>query len=58
MDTLRDELDEMAVDQVWELVNFSCDRKSIGSKWVLKVKLMTHGSTDKYFVERLYIERI
>ena len=34
----RDEMDSMAKNQVWELVNLSPGHKTIGNKWVLKTK--------------------
>ena len=44
----RDEMDSMAKNQVWELVNLSPGHKTIGNKWVLKTKCKADGSIDKY----------
>lgn len=35
---MRDELDSKVVKQVWQLVDLPCALKSIGNKWVIKVK--------------------
>jgi len=38
MDAMRDELDSMARNEVWELVNLPPRQKVIGNKWIFKVK--------------------
>jgi len=48
MDTMKDEMDSMARNKVWELVDFSPQRKSIGNKWVFKIKSQADGSIDKF----------
>jgi len=45
---MRDEMDSMAKNQVWELVNLPPRCKTIGNKWVLKIKCKADGSIDKY----------
>ena len=45
---MRDEMDFKAKNQVWELVTLSPRRKTIGNKWVLKIKHKADGSIDKY----------
>ena len=45
---MRDEMDSMAKNQVWELVDLSPGRKTIGNKWVLKIKHKVDGSIQKY----------
>ena len=45
---MRDEMDSMAKNQVWELVDLSPGRKTIGNKWVLKIKHKVDGSIEKY----------
>ena len=45
---MRDEMDSMAMNQVWELVDLLPWRKTIGNKWVLKIKHKEDGSIDKY----------
>jgi len=47
MDTMRDELDSMARNEVWDLVNLPPGRKATGNKWVFKVKHRVDGSIDK-----------
>ena len=41
-------MDSMAKNQVWELVNLPPRCKTIGNKWVLKIKCKADGSIDKY----------
>ena len=48
MDAMRDELDSMAKNDVWELVDLPPGCKAIGNKWVFKVKRRTDGSLDKF----------
>jgi len=48
MDVMRDELDSMARNEVWELVDLPPRRKPIGSKWVFKVKRRADESLDKF----------
>ena len=48
MTAMKDEMESMRTNQVWELVNLPSGRKSIGNKWVLKVKRKVDGSIDKY----------
>ncbi|KAL0445210.1 UNVERIFIED_CONTAM: Retrovirus-related Pol polyprotein from transposon RE1 [Sesamum latifolium] len=38
----------MAKNNVWELVDLPAGRKTIGNKWVLKVKRKADGSIDKF----------
>ena len=45
---MRDEMDFRAKNQVWELVDLSPGRKTVGNKWVLKIKHKADGSIDKY----------
>ena len=41
-------MDSMAKNQVWELVDLPPRHKTIGNKWVLKIKRKADGSIDKY----------
>ena len=41
-------MDSMARNKVQELVDLPPRRKSIGNKWVLKIKRLTDGSIDKF----------
>ena len=45
---MKDEMDSMAKNQVWELVDLPPGRKTIGNKWVFKIKRKADGSIDKY----------
>ena len=45
---MRDEMDSMAKNQVWELVDLPPGRKTIGNKWVFKIKRKADGLIDKY----------
>jgi len=48
MDAVRDELDSMTRNEVWELVDHPPGHKVIGNKWVFKVKRRADGSLDKF----------
>ena len=48
MDAMRDELDSMAKNEVWDLVDLPPGRRAIGNKWVFKVKRRADGSIDKF----------
>jgi hypothetical protein len=48
MTVMKDEMKSMRTNQVWELVDLPPRRKSIGNKWVLKIKRKADGSIDKY----------
>lgn len=41
-------MSSMAKNKVWELVDLPPGRKTIGNKWVLKIKRKADGSIDKY----------
>ncbi|XP_042517523.1 uncharacterized mitochondrial protein AtMg00820-like [Macadamia integrifolia] len=45
---MEDELSSISKNQVWKLVNLPLGHKTIGNKWVLKVKHKEDGSIDKY----------
>ena len=38
----------MWTNQVWDLVDLSAGRKTIGNKWVLKIKRNSDGSIERY----------
>ena len=48
MDAKRDEMGSMARNKVWELVDLPPQRKSIGNKWIFKIKCRADGSIDKF----------
>ncbi|KAJ4730414.1 Gag/pol protein [Rhynchospora pubera] len=45
---LKEEMDSMKKNQVWDLVVLPPWRKTVGNKWVLKVKRKADGSIDRY----------
>ncbi|KAL0297953.1 UNVERIFIED_CONTAM: Retrovirus-related Pol polyprotein from transposon TNT 1-94 [Sesamum angustifolium] len=45
---MKEEMSSMAKNNVWELVDLPTGRKTIGNKWVLKVKRKANGSIDKF----------
>ncbi|KAL0298982.1 UNVERIFIED_CONTAM: Retrovirus-related Pol polyprotein from transposon TNT 1-94 [Sesamum radiatum] len=45
---MKEEMSSMARNNVWELVDLPTGRKTIGNKWVLKVKRKADGSIDKF----------
>lgn len=48
MEAMKDEMDSMSTNEVWELVDLPPKRRSIGNKWVFKVKRKADGSIDKF----------
>ena len=36
--TMKEELESMQKNQIWDLVDLPSNRKAIGNKWVLKIK--------------------
>lgn len=48
MSAMQEEMDSMKKNQVWELVDLPKGRKSVGNKWVLKIKRKADGSIDRY----------
>ncbi|KAL0293771.1 UNVERIFIED_CONTAM: Retrovirus-related Pol polyprotein from transposon TNT 1-94 [Sesamum calycinum] len=45
---MKEEMSSMGKNNVWELVDLPTGRKTIGNKWVLKVKRKADGSIDKF----------
>ena len=45
---MEEEMESMKTNQVWDLVNLPLGRKSIGNKWVLKIKRKADGTIDRY----------
>ena len=50
MDAMKDEIDSMARNKVWELADLPPQRKYIGNKWVFKIKCREDGSINKFKV--------
>ena len=48
IEAMRDEMDSMVRNKVWELVDLPPRRKSIGNKWVFKIKRRVDGTIDKF----------
>ena len=48
LEAMREEIESIEKNQVWQLVDLPKDRKAIGCKWVLRKKLKSYGSLDKY----------
>jgi len=48
MIAMKDEMDSMARNKVWNLVDLSPQCKSIGNKWVFKTQRQADGLIDKY----------
>ena len=45
---MKEELESMQNNQVWDLVDLPSNRKAIGNKWVLKIKQKANGSIENY----------
>ena len=50
MTAMQEEMSSIDKNNVWELVDLLPGRKTIGNKWVLKVKRKADGSIDRYKV--------
>ena len=48
MEAMRDEMDSMMRNKVWELVSLPPRCKSMGNKWAFKIKRRADGSIDKF----------
>jgi len=48
IDVMRDKIDSMARNKVWELVDLPPQRKSIENKWGFKIKRRADGLIDKF----------
>jgi len=53
---MGDEMDSMSRNKVWKLVDLPTQRKSIGNKWVFKIKHQADSSIDNFKV-RLVVKR-
>lgn len=42
--TMKDELEYLKIDHLWDLVDLSLGRKTIGNKWAVKIKRKAYGS--------------
>jgi Reverse transcriptase (RNA-dependent DNA polymerase) len=48
MKAMKEKMESMRSNNVWELVDLPEGRKTIGNKWVLKIKRLADGSIDRY----------
>ena len=45
---MKDEIDSLKANDVWDLVKLPKGRKTVGSKWVFKEKMAVDGSVERY----------
>ncbi|XP_072063911.1 uncharacterized mitochondrial protein AtMg00820-like [Arachis hypogaea] len=45
---MKDELDALELNKIWLLVDCPADIKSVGCKWVYRIKRKPDGSVDRY----------
>ena len=45
---MDEEIESMKKNHVWDLVDLPPGRKTIGNKWVLKIKRKADGSIERY----------
>lgn len=45
---MQEEMDSMRKNQVWDLVDLPPGRKTVGNKWVLKIKRKADGSVERF----------
>ena len=45
---MKEEMESMKTNQVWDLVDLPPGRRSIGNKWIFKIKRKTDGSIERY----------
>jgi len=46
--SMKEELESMKTNKVWDLVDLPKERKAIGNKWILKVKRKSDGSIERH----------
>ena len=49
--TIKEEIEFMRLNQVWELVDLLKGHKAIGNKQVLKIKHKANGTSEKYKIK-------
>ena len=47
---MKEEMDSVEKNKTWELVKLPKDRKTIGCKWVVKLKKGVDGKVERYKV--------
>ena len=45
---MKEEMDSLEKNKTWELVELPKDRKTVGCKWVLKLKKCVNGKVERY----------
>ena len=45
---MEDEMSSMSSNKVWKLTDLPERRKTVGNKWILKIKRKTDGSIERY----------
>ena len=45
---MEKEMESLRVNDVWDLVELPKDRKTVGSKWLFKVKIGADGSVERH----------
>ncbi|GBN79837.1 Retrovirus-related Pol polyprotein from transposon TNT 1-94 [Araneus ventricosus] len=45
---MKEEMDSLEANNIWELVNLPQDRKAIGSRWVYKIKKNADGTVQRF----------
>ncbi|PKI66080.1 hypothetical protein CRG98_013526 [Punica granatum] len=45
---MNEEMESMRINQVWNVVDLPLGHKTIGNKWILKVKRKANGSIERY----------
>ena len=43
---MEEEMESMNANQVWDLIDLPSGRRSIGNKWILKIKHKVYGSIN------------
>nr|GEX74333.1 RNA-directed DNA polymerase, eukaryota, reverse transcriptase zinc-binding domain protein [Tanacetum cinerariifolium] len=48
IDAMNSEMDALLRNDTWEIINLPKDRKTIGRKWISKIKYKSSGEIDRY----------
>ena len=48
MEAIQEEMDSMRTNHVWDLLDLPPSRKTVGNKWVLKIKRMVDSVIERY----------
>ena len=47
-EAMKEEMNSMKSNRVWDLIDLSPGRRIVGYKWVLNIKCKVDGTIDKY----------